>query len=38
MPSYKNTLTPQEIADIVSYLSSLRTTPAAPAGRGGPGR
>lgn len=25
MPSYKNTLTPQEIADIVSYLSSLRT-------------
>jgi putative heme-binding domain-containing protein len=28
MPSYKNTLTPQEIADVVSYLSSLRTTPA----------
>ena len=24
MPSYKNTLTPQEIADIVSYLSSLQ--------------
>jgi putative heme-binding domain-containing protein len=24
MPSYKNTLTPQEIADVVSYLSSLR--------------
>lgn len=37
MPSYKNTLTPQEIADIVSYLSTLRTAPA-PAGRGGPGR
>ena len=28
MPSYKNTLTPQEIADIVSYLSSLRTSAA----------
>jgi putative heme-binding domain-containing protein len=25
MPSYKSTLTPQEIADVVSYLSSLRT-------------
>ena len=36
MPSYKNTLTPQEIADIVSYLSTLRTSPA-PAG-GGPRR
>jgi putative heme-binding domain-containing protein len=24
MPSYRNTLTPQEIADLVSYLSSLR--------------
>jgi hypothetical protein len=24
MPSYKNTLTPQEIADVVSYLVSLR--------------
>ena len=35
MPSYKNTLTPQELADIVSYLSSLRTTSAPPAGRGG---
>lgn len=34
MPSYKNTLTPQELADVVSYLSSLRTTPAA----AGPGR
>ena len=34
MPSYKNTLSPQELADIVSYLSSLRTTSAAPAGRG----
>jgi putative heme-binding domain-containing protein len=31
MPSYRNTLTPQEIADIVSYLSTLRTSPA-PAG------
>jgi putative heme-binding domain-containing protein len=31
MPSYKNTLTPQEIADIVSYLSSLRTTTTPPA-------
>ena len=33
MPSYKGTLTPQELADIVSYLSTLRTTatPAAPA-------
>src|SRR5687768_4033199 len=31
MPSFKNTLTPQEIADIVSYLSTLRTSPA-PAG------
>jgi putative heme-binding domain-containing protein len=30
MPSYKNTLTPQEVADIVSYLSSLRTTAAGP--------
>ena len=32
MPSYKNTLTAQELADVVSYLSSLRTTnaPAAP--------
>jgi putative heme-binding domain-containing protein len=29
MPSYKNTLTPQELADIVSYLSTLRTAPAA---------
>jgi putative heme-binding domain-containing protein len=28
MPSYRNTLTPQEIADIVSYLSTLRTAPA----------
>ena len=35
MPSYKNTLTPQEIADIVSYLSTLRTTTTpAPAGPG----
>jgi mono/diheme cytochrome c family protein len=25
MPSYKNTLTPQEIADLVSYLVSLRS-------------
>jgi mono/diheme cytochrome c family protein len=25
MPSYKNTLTPQEIADVVSYLVSLRS-------------
>jgi putative heme-binding domain-containing protein len=33
MPSYKNTLSPQEIADVVSYLSTLRTTPA-PAGPG----
>lgn len=24
MPSYRNTLTPQEIADVVSYLTSLR--------------
>ena len=32
MPSYKNTLTPQEIADVVSYLSSLRTSPAPAAG------
>jgi putative heme-binding domain-containing protein len=35
MPSYKSTLTPQEIADIVSYLSSLRTAPAPTGGRGG---
>jgi hypothetical protein len=28
MPSYKNRLTPQELADIVSYLSTLRTSPA----------
>jgi putative heme-binding domain-containing protein len=38
MPSYKNTLTPQEIADVVSYLSTLRTTPtpaSAGPGRGG---
>ena len=34
MPSYKNTLTPQELADVVSYLSTLRTAPAAAA----PGR
>jgi len=34
MPSYKNTLTPQEIADIVSYLSTLRTTPSPPVGPG----
>ena len=35
MPSFKNTLTPQEIADVVSYLSTLRTTPTpAPAGPG----
>jgi mono/diheme cytochrome c family protein len=35
MPSYKNTLTPQEIADIVSYLSSLRASAStvAPTGR-----
>ena len=32
MPSYKNTLTPQEIADLVSYLSTLRTSPAPAAG------
>ena len=25
MPSYKDKLTPQEIADVVSYLVSLRT-------------
>jgi putative heme-binding domain-containing protein len=37
MPSYKNTLTPQELADVVSYLSTLRTT-AAPAGGPGPAR
>jgi mono/diheme cytochrome c family protein len=24
MPSYRNTLTPQEIADVVSYLVSLK--------------
>jgi len=36
MPSYKDRLTPQEIADLVSYLSSLRTQPSpAGAGRGG---
>jgi putative heme-binding domain-containing protein len=34
MPSYKNTLTPQELADIVSYLSTLRTAPAAAAAPG----
>ena len=34
MPSYKNSLTAQELADIVSYLSSLRTTTLAPAGPG----
>ena len=34
MPSYRNTLSPQELADVVSYLSSLRTTQAAPAGPG----
>jgi putative heme-binding domain-containing protein len=34
MPSYKNTLTPQEIADLVSYLSSLRATTTAPASPG----
>ena len=34
MPSYKNTLTPQEIADLVSYLSTLRTSPAPAGGRG----
>jgi putative heme-binding domain-containing protein len=28
MPSYRSRLTPQEIADIVSYLSTLRTAPA----------
>jgi mono/diheme cytochrome c family protein len=27
MPSYKDKLTPQEIADVVSYLVSLRTNP-----------
>ena len=37
MPSYKNTLTPQEVADLVSYLSSLRTQPE-PAGPGRGGR
>jgi putative heme-binding domain-containing protein len=35
MPSYRNTLTPQELADIVSYLSTLRTAPAAPAAQRG---
>ena len=30
MPSYKNTLTPQELADVVSYLSSLRTQAQTP--------
>jgi len=34
MPSYKSTLSAQELADVVSYLSSLRTTPATPAGPG----
>ena len=34
MPSYRNTLTPQEIADLVSYLSTLRTSPAPAGGRG----
>jgi hypothetical protein len=24
MPSYKGTLTPQELADVVSYLASLK--------------
>lgn len=37
MPSYRNTLTPQEIADVVSYLSTLRTTAPAPARQGGRG-
>jgi putative heme-binding domain-containing protein len=37
MPSYKTTLTPQEIADVVSYLSSLRVS-AAPAGPAAPRR
>ena len=32
MPSYKNKLSPQELADVVAYLGSLR-----PAGRGGRG-
>jgi len=27
MPSYRNVLTPQEIADVVSYLVSLRSNP-----------
>jgi hypothetical protein len=27
MPSYKDTLTPQEVADLVSYLISLRSNP-----------
>jgi putative heme-binding domain-containing protein len=35
MPSYKDKLSPQDIADVVSYLGSLR---AAGAGRGGEGR
>jgi putative heme-binding domain-containing protein len=36
MPSYKNTLTPQEIADVVSYLSSLRVAATDSSPRPGP--
>jgi hypothetical protein len=32
MPSYKSTLTPEERADLIGYLVSLR--PLAPSGRG----
>lgn len=37
MPSYKNKLSDQEIADVVAYLSTLRPPPGAGrGGRGGP--
>ena len=35
MPSFTGTLTPQEIADVVAYLQTLKAPPAAPGGPGG---
>jgi putative heme-binding domain-containing protein len=37
MPSYKDKLSPQDVADVVAYLGSLRAAGGGPGGRGGAG-
>ena len=37
MPSYNDTLTVQELLDLVAYLKALRPTPAPPGAAGAPG-